>query len=270
LIGKHLDDPVRVTLLIAVAILTMAAWLLTYFQARSMGLLMEIGVPMSLGMEGWASVASFFAFTGMWLVMMVAMMLPSSYPTLLLHRTVYRRKARGRWDGTALFALSYFLVWTATGTIFYAVYVWIGILRNAVPGADPMVLRGAGLALTVSGLYQWSSLKRACLKHCQNPLHFVMEHWHDGRLGALRMGGAHGVYCFGCCWGLMLILFVMGIMNLGWMAGIGALILLEKLLPSRKWIPQMIGALFLAIGVIVALFPAALLQLSSHVTLGIR
>src|SRR5213593_4153628 len=213
-----------------------------------MGLLMRIGVPMSLGMEGWASAAGFIAFTGMWAVMMVAMMLPSSYPTLLLHRTVCRKRSHGRWDGTALFAFGYFLVWTAAGAAFYAAYVAIGILRNTVPGAGPVVLRGAGLVLMISGVYQWSSLKRACLKHCQNPLHFVMEHWHEGRFGALHMGGTHGVYCFGCCWGLMLILFVMGIMNLGWMAGIGALILLEKLLPSRKWIPQMIGALFLAIG----------------------
>jgi len=268
--AKHLDDPVRVTLMIAVAILTAAAWLLTYVQTQNMGLLMRIGVPMSLGMVGRASAASFVAFTGMWAVMMVAMMLPSSYPTLLLHRTIYRKRSLGRWDGTALFALSYFALWTAAGTVFYAAYVWIGILRNTFPGANPMVLRAAGLALTISGLYQWSSLKRACLKHCQNPLHFVMEHWHDGRFGALRMGAAHGIYCFGCCWGLMLILFVMGVMNLGWMAAIGVLILLEKLVPPRRWISDTIGALFVAVGIIVALFPAALPQLSSHVPLGMR
>jgi len=190
-------------------------------------------------------------------------------PTLLLHRTVCRKRSHGRWDGTALFAFGYFLVWTAAGAAFYAAYVAIGILRNTVPGAGPVVLRGAGLVLMISGVYQWSSLKRACLKHCQNPLHFVMEHWHEGRFGALHMGGTHGVYCFGCCWGLMLILFVMGIMNLGWMAAIGALILLEKLIVPRKWISDSIGALFIFIGIVVALFPAAFSKLSSQVTLGI-
>jgi len=94
-----------------------------------------------------------------------------------------------------------------------------------------------------------------------------MEHWHDGRIGAMRMGAAHGIYCFGCCWGLMVILFVMGIMHLGWMAGVGALILIEKLMPSRKWIPNTIGAAFVIVGTVVALFPETLSRLSSQVIL---
>jgi predicted metal-binding membrane protein len=258
---------VRATLLIVVVLLTATAWILTYSQVHAMGFLMQVGVPMSLGMEGRAGFASFFVFTGMWLVMMVAMMLPSSYPTLQLHRTVYRKRTPGAWGGTFLFALSYFLVWTATGAFFYAAYVLIGKLRASLPGAEPLVLRAAGAVLIVSGLYQWSRLKQACLKHCQNPLHFVMEHWHDGRFGALRMGAAHGVYCFGCCWGLMMILFVMGIMNLGWMAAIGALILLEKVAPTGKWLSRTIGAVFVGIGLIVVFFPGVLHQLSSHVIL---
>src|SRR5215467_6236239 len=97
-----------------------------------MGLMMQNGVPMSLGMEGWASLASFVMFTGMWLVMMVAMMLPSSYPTLLLHRTVYVKRNPNAPGGTFLFALSYFLVWTATGALFYAAYIIIGVLRGTI------------------------------------------------------------------------------------------------------------------------------------------
>src|SRR5262249_46840991 len=196
--------------------------------------------------------------TGMWLVMMVAMMLPSSYPTLLLHRTVYRKRSPRAIGGTFLFALTYFLVWTASGTLFYLAYVLIGILRHQIPASGPAILRAAGLALVASGLYQWSGFKRACLRHCQNPLHFVMEHWHDGRAGAIRMGAAHGVYCFGCCWGLMVILFVMGIMHLGWMAAIGALILLEKIMPSGKWVPNAIGPDLMVAGALVMLFPGGL------------
>ena len=94
-----------------------------------------------------------------------------------------------------------------------------------------------------------------------------MEHWHDGRIGAMRMGAVHGIYCFGCCWGLMLILFVMGLMHLGWMAGVGALILIEKLMPSRKWIPKAVGAAFVIVGTVVALFPETLSRLSSQVIL---
>src|SRR6516165_8755510 len=104
----------RAALFIVVILLTAAAWLLTY-SGSHMGLMMQIGVPMSLGMEGSASIASFVAFTGMWLVMMVAMMLPSTYPTLTLHRSVYLRRTPVAKGGTFFFALAYFLVWTATG-----------------------------------------------------------------------------------------------------------------------------------------------------------
>ena len=255
----------RTTLFIVVILLTVAAWLLTYSSAQNMGHLMQIGVPMSLGMEGSASLASFIAFTGMWVVMMVAMMLPSTYPTLLLHRTIYQKRSPRRPGGTLLFAVSYFLVWTATGTFFYAAYILIGQIRLAFAGSESMLLRVAGLALLLSGIYQWSRLKGACLRHCKNPLHFVSEHWHDGQLGAARMGAAHGVYCAGCCWGLMMILFVMGVMHLGWMAAIGALILIEKIVPAGKWISHTIGAVFIVAGSIVMIYPDALHRFSSQV-----
>ena len=257
----------RAALFIVVILLTAAAWLLTYSTYQNMGLMMQIGVPMSLGMEGSASLVSFAAFTGMWLVMMVAMMLPSTYPTLTLHRRVYLRRTPRARGGTFCFALAYFLVWTATGTIFYFAYLLIGSLRAAVPGSASLLLRAAGLVLLLSGLYQWSGFKLACLKLCQNPLHFVMEHWHDGRFGAARMGASHGTYCIGCCWGLMVILFVMGVMHLGWMAAIGALILLEKLVPAGRWISNTIGAVFIVVGLIVMLFPDVLARLSSQVLL---
>src|SRR5262249_25564592 len=189
---------VKAAFLIVIGILTSAAWLLTFSTSQNMGLLMQMGVPMSLGMEGWAGAASFLAFTSMWLVMMIAMMLPSTTPTLLLHRTVYRKRTPGSYGGTLLFALGYFFVWTRSGTLFYLAYVAVGSLRNRIPGSESTILRAAGVALILSGLYQCSWLKRACLKHCQSPLHFIMQHWHDGRMGAIRMGAAHGLYCFGC------------------------------------------------------------------------
>ena len=257
----------QIALFVVVAILTAAAWTLTWSSAQNMGLLMKMGVPMSLGMEGWAGLSSFLIFASMWLVMMVAMMLPSSYPTLLLHRTVYRKRTPEQFGGTFLFALGYFLVWTVSGTFFYFGYVLIGAMRGRIAGSEHVILRAAGVALVLSGLYQCSWLKRACLRHCQNPLHFVMEHWHDGRAGAIRMGVAHGVYCFGCCWGLMVILFVMGVMHLAWMAAVGALILIEKIVPSGRWIPNAIGAVFVVVGLVVTIFPETLSRLSSQVIL---
>jgi predicted metal-binding membrane protein len=140
-------------------------------------------------------------------------------------------------------------------------------LRATVPNSDVFVLRGAGLALLAAGSYQWSPAKWACLKHCQSPLDFLMQHWRDGMAGGGRMGLIHGLYCFGCCWGLMTILFVMGVMHLGWMAAIGAIILLEKLIPHRHWIPKAVGAVFVVVGIFVLINPSLLYFLSSEVVI---
>ena len=264
---KERIEPFQLSLLATVVALTTLAWYFTYAQVQNMGLLMSLGVPMSLGMEGWAGWTSFAAFTGMWLVMMVAMMLPSSYPTLLLHRTIYRKRTPDTPGGTFLFGLGYFLTWTACGSFFYAAYVMIGGFRQYAVSADTIVLRAAGVALMLAGLYQWTRLKQACLKHCQSPLHFIAEHWRDGRLGAFQMGIRHGIYCFGCCWGLMVILFVMGVMHLGWMAAIGAIILLEKVVAGRNWVPKMIGGIFFVLGLTVTIFPEVLTRISAQVVL---
>jgi len=261
------DRRIRTTLAITVVVITLAAWWGTSFQARHMGLLMSLGVPMSLGMEGWANPSSFALFTGMWAVMMIAMMLPSSYPTLLIHRAIYLQRHRPEPGGTFLFAASYFLLWTISGTLFYAAYVAVGYLRSASSVPDIRVVQAAGVGLIVAGAYQWSRLKSSCLHHCQSPLFFIMEHWHDGRWGAFRMGTEHGFYCFGCCWGLMLILFLMGIMHLGWMAAVAVFILLEKLMPSARWLPKVAGLVMVAAGVIILIAPNVLGSLSSQVTI---
>jgi predicted metal-binding membrane protein len=195
----RVETQMRAILLTTIALLTCASWLITYYQVANMGLLMRLGVPMSLGMEGWADLTSLVVFSGMWLAMMLAMMLPSSYPTLLLHRTVSRKRTpAARWS-TVCFGSGYFFIWSATGFIFYLAYVAIGDYRHTGYG-DQLLLRGAGGTVAIAGLYQWSRLKETCLRHCQSPLHFVMNHWRDGRAGAFQMGAEHGLYCFGCCW----------------------------------------------------------------------
>jgi len=233
-----------------------------------MGLLMRLGVPMSIGMEGWADLTSFAVFTAMWAVMMIAMMLPSSYQTLLLHRTVYNKRTPHEPGGTLLFAAAYFAVWTATAVLFYFAYVAIGHIRLLEMVSGPTVLRIAGIALIGAGVYQWTQLKRECLRHCQTPLQFILNHWRDGRAGALRMGATHALYCFGCCWGLMLVLFVMGVMHIGWMAVIGAVILLERLASHSSWIPRLSGSLMITIGAAALISPETLTRLSSQITIG--
>jgi len=261
------ESSIRSSLLLVVVILSVCAWTITYYQCTNMGILMQLGVPMSLGMEGHANSRSLETFVGMWLVMMMAMMLPSTYPTLLLYRTVSRNRTRRPAFATLLFGLGYFLTWTASGILFYAAFLVTGAIRESVPGGNVTVLRGAAACLILAGLYQWSPFKRACLRHCQSPFHFVSEHWRDGFSGAFRMGIQHGMFCFGCCWGLMVALGVLGIMHLGWMAAIGAVILLEKFVPSRSWVAQISGALFVLAGILIFAFPWILGWLSSQVTI---
>jgi predicted metal-binding membrane protein len=250
-----------------VVVVTVLAWWATWSGARSMGLLMRLGVPMSIGMEGRADLTSFAVFTAMWAVMMIAMMLPSSYPTLLLHRTVYNKRTPHQFGGTLLFATAYFAVWTASAVLFYFAYVAIGHIRLLQTVSDLAILRIAGIALISAGIYQWTQLKLACLRHCQTPLQFIIHHWRDGKLGAIRMGATHALYCFACCWGLMLVLFVMGVMHIGWMAIIGSVILLERL-TTRSWIPRATGSAMIVIGVVALISPATLTRLSSQITIG--
>src|SRR5207248_7973418 len=111
------------------------------------------------------------------------------------------------------------------------VYTAVQAVAARVHGGAWLVPYAGGAILVFAGLYQLTPLKNACLKHCRSPLHFVMHGWRDGRTGALAMGATHGVFCLGCCWGIMAVLFVVGLMNLGWMAGLSLLIIAEKLAP---------------------------------------
>lgn len=192
----------------------------------------------------------------MWAVMMAAMMLPSAAPMILLYATI----ARGR-DGSAMpartsgiFAAGYVAIWTAFSL--GAVALQYGLERLALlsPMMETTSVTLAGGILIVAGVYQWSPLKKTCLQGCRSPLEFVLTHWRPGARGAFAMGIRHGVYCVGCCWMLMLLLFVGGVMNLGWIAGLAILVLVEKLAPAGHWIGRGAGVLLAGWGI------AALLQ----------
>lgn len=186
----------------------------------------------------------------MWGLMMVAMMLPSAAPMLLLHATLTRRRrARGEAAAaTGLFASGYLIVWMLFSLV--AVLLQYG-LQQAVLLSPMLALTSqgmAGLVLIGAGLYQWSPLKEACLRHCRSPLEFVLTRWREGRRGALVMGLHHGAYCLGCCWMLMLLLFVGGVMSLVWIAGLALWVLVEKLAPAGHWLGRLLGGVLVAWG----------------------
>jgi len=175
------------------------------------------------------------------------MMLPSAAPVILLVATV-ARKREARSASTALFVFGYLLVWLAFAVAATAAQ-WA--LDEAGTLSDTMALGNmilAGGILIAAGVYQWTPLKQACLRHCRSPLDFLLFHWRAGALGAVRSGIKHGLFCLGCCWMLMGLLFVGGIMNLAWIAGIALLVLIEKAVPWGGRMSGLTGAVLVGWG----------------------
>jgi predicted metal-binding membrane protein len=210
------------------------------------------GPGAQLGQVGW--------FVGAWVLMMAAMMLPSVAPMALTFARITGERANKGQSAlvpTWIFLLGYFGAWTVYGLAAYAADHAIRLINPAWLAwsrQGPMV---AGGAIAAAGIYQLSALKRVCLTHCRSPLHFFLESWHEGAGGALRMGLHHGLYCIGCCWGLMLVLFAVGAMSLFWMACIAALIFAEKILRVGPRLAPVFGIALMAMGLWIAIAPAS-------------
>jgi predicted metal-binding membrane protein len=189
----------------------------------------------------------------MWRVMMVAMMVPSATPMILTFLNVNRRRElTGRpLVPVGIFVSGYLVVWTAFSAV-AALAQW-GLHKAALLSpsmtAPNRVLSG-GLLLA-AGIFQWTPFKRACLSGCRSPLSFLMSEWRDGRAGAFVMGLRHGAYCLGCCWMLMALLFVTGVMNLLWVAVIALFVMAEKVLPRGELLGRLAGAALVTAGVLV-------------------
>ena len=195
----------------------------------------------------------------MWWVMMIAMMVPSATPMILLYAQVHRRsKEKSQTEDSiipsAAFASGYLLSWlvfSMAAVILQWALQRAGLLHAMLMWSTSAVLSGS--FLIAAGVYQVSPLKSVCLKHCRSPIMFLTQHWRKGRLGALRMGWEHGFYCVGCCWFLMVLLFVGGIMNLVWIAGLAIFVLVEKLSRYGYWIGKASGFLMIAAGIYILL-----------------
>ncbi len=191
---------------------------------------------------------SAFALTvGMWMVMMVAMMLPPVLPWMLLFAGANRKHGSpSRW--VVVFASGYFVVWLLYSVAAGSLQLTLQQLA-VIQGADLRVggVTG-GVVLAGAGLFQLTPLKGACLKHCRTPLSFFLSQWRDGPMGAFRMGFRHGLYCAGCCWALMAVSFALGVMNLLWMATLTLMICIEKLVPGGDRMSLLFGVVLLAWG----------------------
>jgi predicted metal-binding membrane protein len=226
----------RLTLLAALGLITALAWAYLWLSPMPM--------PAT---SGGLRTAHYLALTFlMWLVMMIGMMTPTVMPTVLLFDRIARRGGHERsFTRTAAFAAGYLFVWlgfSAAATVLQVELIamgWVddmGVARRNV---------WTSLLLAAIGLYQWLPAKRACLGHCRAPVQFLVSAYRPGAGGALNMGVRHGLYCLGCCWALMLLLFVGGVMNLLWVAAVAALVLVEKLLARGEWFRRIVGAVTL-------------------------
>jgi predicted metal-binding membrane protein len=223
----------------------LATWIVVVQRMRGM----DAGPGTDLGGLGW--------YLGVWVTMMAAMMLPSVAPMVLLFDKVSGERARRNrpYVPTWIFTSTYFAVWTLYGLAAYAVYRGVRALDleflNWNRGGPYVV----GVLLTIAGAYELTPLKSVCLRHCRSPMHFVLGGWRDGIVGAIRMGAEHGAYCVGCCWGLMLVLFALGVMSILWMTIVAALIFAQKLLPRGETLARVFAVAFVAAGIWIAAAP---------------
>ncbi len=214
----------RLVLVALLLLLAAAAWWVSAVRMAGMqdhG--MMSGSTSELGTLGW--------FVATWIVMMAAMMFPSVLPTAAVYARITRRRGT---DRALLFTAAYLLVWGATGAAAYGVFeAGRRIFGHELAWNRAGSAVAAGVIL-LAAVYEFTPWKDACLARCRGPLGFVMSSWREGRLGAVQMGARHALWCLGCCWALMAALFALGIMSLGWMAVVAALIVLEKTLPWRR------------------------------------
>jgi len=200
------------------------------------------------------------ALFAMWAVMMLAMMLPSTLPFVFTFSAEQSRRRATQMTviPTAFFVAGYFILWIVFSGA-------CALLQQALHGLallSPMMSATSsafsGAVLVAAGVYQWTPMKNACLRHCRSPLTFLLSDWREGAVGAFRMGADHGLFCIGCCWMLMMLPFAAGVMNLSWMAGITVLLLVEKAAPGGQWMGRICGALLALGGACIIIFRIAI------------
>ena len=242
---RPLTNPVATaSLLLAIAL---ATWIVTVERMTGM----DGGPGTDLGGLGW--------YIGVWVTMMAAMMLPSVAPMVLLFARVTGERARrgqAAFVPTWIFVAGYLAAWTVYGLLGFGIYRGVVALDLGFLAWDEQGPIVAGVAVALAGLYQLTPLKEICLRHCRSPMHFLLHGWHEGRVGAVRMGVEHGAYCVGCCWGLMVVLFALGVMSLFWMAVVAAGIFVQKIVPRGELFTRVFAVALVALGVWVAAAPA--------------
>lgn len=232
----------RVVLGASLVLLCALAWAFTVWQAQGM----ETMQPMP-----W-SAGHFAAMLLMWVIMMVAMMLPGVFPMVYAFATIsrQRRERKAPYVASAFFVAGYLIAWSAYSALATAAQWGLehaGLLDLRMRSTSDVLTGGLFLA---AGLYQWTALKEVCLVNCRSPAGYFLTEWRDGRTGAIVMGLKHGAFCVGCCAVLMALLFAVAVMDVIWVATLTVVVVMEKLLPGERFWRHAIGAILTLVGAV--------------------
>lgn len=241
----------KIIIISGIVVITIFSWAYLFYLAyemQSMNMTDELAIPQ---ISKWNPIEFFLMFI-MWFVMMIGMMIPSASPMILVFATVNRkRKEKDQpYVPTFIFMLGYLSIWglfSLFATVAQYYFVKYDFLGHSMKSSNHFF---GGIILFAAGIFQWTPLKNVCLNHCRSPLEFIMNKWREGYKGAYLMGLNHGTFCLGCCWVLMLILFVTGVMNLLWVAIIAIFVLLEKVSKHGFLIGRILGLLLILYGLI--------------------
>jgi predicted metal-binding membrane protein len=235
----------RIIASLGLTVLVILGWIWNIHLIKTMGS-MPVSMP---GMNMW-TVHSIVVLWTMWFVMMVATMLPSVSPTVLTFAAIERKNTdRSRAIvRTCLFLAGYVAGWTAFCVLVTGAQWALHVTTLLSPQMVSASVRLSGILLLLAGIFQWSSIKHECLSRCRSPIGFLLTEWREGPMGSAKMGFRHGVYCVGCCWLLMTLLFVVGVMNLMWVALLSVIVLMERVFPHGEKIAKFCGVLLFAWG----------------------
>ena len=237
--------------LAGLAAITLLAWGYLVYLSTGMSKMDSLGEWNAMAMPGvgigFGPVDMVLIFL-MWAVMMVGMMVPSAAPMILAFANINRRRREqgNPYVPTAVFVSGYLLVWVGFSVAATVAQIVLVLAIFGSYSVDSSLI--GGVLLLAAGAFQLSPLKSVCLRHCRTPMGLITNDWRDGRRGALLMGLHHGGYCLGCCWALMGLLFLLGVMNLLWIATLAAFVLLEKVVPAGVWVGRAAGVGLLAWG----------------------
>ena len=236
----------RVVTVSVLIVIPLASWIWIGLMARDMyGTMRGASAWMMSSVWDWPRILLLWV---MWAVMMTAMMLPTATPLVLLYSAAARRHEDADGPARRIYALAagYLLVWLLFSVLATALQRLLASALLLTPMMEPATPMAGAVVLAIAGLYQLTPLKRACLRACRSPLGFMVQRWRRGVAGAFRLGMDHGLYCLGCCWALMLLLFAGGIMNLAVIIALTLWVIVEKIAPLGERTPIVSGVVLLA------------------------